>query len=77
MVRRSAGYHGRGGVLHAEAVVVDAEAIFITSANLTAAALDRNIALGVLIRHRVFATSVANHFQALVDTHPLSPLQTS
>lgn len=41
------------------------------------AALDRNIELGVLIRHRVLATSVANHFQALIDAQRLSPLPTS
>ena len=68
---------GPSGVLHAKAVVVDDEAVFITSANLTAAALDRNIELGVLIRHRALATSVSNHFQALIDTHRLSPLPTA
>lgn len=74
---RSLDPSGPTGVLHAKAVVVDDEAVFITSANLTEAALDRNIELGVLIRHRVLATSVANHFQALIDTHLLSPLPTS
>jgi len=74
---RSVDLSGPTGVLHAKAVVVDDEAVFITSANLTAAALDRNIELGILIRHRVLATSVANHFQALIDTHLLSPLPTS
>lgn len=74
---RSLDPSGPTGVLHAKAVVVDDEAVFITSANLTAAALDRNIELGVLIRHRVLATSVANHFQALIDTHLLNPLPTS
>ena len=74
---RSLDPSGPTGVLHAKAVVVDDEAVFITSANLTAAALDRNIELGVLIRHRVLATSVANHFQALIDTRLLSPLPTS
>ena len=74
---RSLDPSGPSGVLHAKAVVVDDEAVFITSANLTEAALDRNIELGVLIRHRVLATSVANHFQALIDTHLLSPLPTS
>lgn len=34
---------GPGGVLHAKAVVSDDESVFITSANLTEAALDRNI----------------------------------
>ena len=74
---RSLDPSGPSGVLHAKAVVVDDEAVFITSANFTEAALDRNIELGVLIRHRVLATSVANHFQALIDTHLLSPLPTS
>ena len=74
---RSLDPSGPTGVLHAKAVVVDDEAVFITSANLTEAALDRNIELGVLIRHRVLATSVANHFQALIDTHLLSPLPVS
>ena len=74
---RSLDLSGPAAVLHAKAVVVDDEAVFITSANLTAAALDHNIELGVLIRHRVLATSVANHFQALIDTHLLSPLPTS
>ena len=74
---RSLDPSGPIGVLHAKAVVVDDEAVFVTSANLTEAALDRNIELGVLIRHRVLATSVANHFQALIDTHLLSPLPVS
>ena len=74
---RSLDPSGPSGVLHAKAVVVDDEAVFITSANLTAAALDRNIELGVLIRHRVLATSVANHFQGLIDAYLLSPLPTS
>lgn len=74
---RSLNPSGPTGVLHAKAVVVDDEAVFITSANLTESALDRNIELGVLIRHRVLATSVANHFQALIDTQLLSPLPTS
>jgi len=40
---------GPGGVLHAKAVVADDEAVFITSANLTEAAFERNIELGILI----------------------------
>ncbi len=71
---RSLDPSGPISVLHAKAVVVDDEAVFITSANLTGAALDRNIELGVLAHHRVLATSVANHFQALIDARLLSPL---
>jgi phosphatidylserine/phosphatidylglycerophosphate/cardiolipin synthase-like enzyme len=55
------------GVLHAKAVVVDDEVTFITSANLTEAAFDRNIELGLLIRDRPLALSVANHFQRLIE----------
>jgi phosphatidylserine/phosphatidylglycerophosphate/cardiolipin synthase-like enzyme len=41
------------GVLHAKAVVIDDEAAFVTSANLTEATLDRNIELGLLVRDRL------------------------
>ena len=68
---------GPAGVLHAKAVVVDDNTVFITSANLTAAALDRNIELGILIRHRTLATSVAKHFQGLIDARLLRPLPTT
>jgi phosphatidylserine/phosphatidylglycerophosphate/cardiolipin synthase-like enzyme len=63
-----------GGVLHAKAVVADDEAVFITSANLTEAALDRNIELGVLIRDRAFALTIAGYFRSLVDRSLLEPL---
>ena len=59
--------HGPGGVLHAKAVVADDAAVFITSANLTEAALDRNIELGMLVRDRALAASVTCHFQGLID----------
>lgn len=63
-----------GGVLHAKAVVADDEAVFITSANLTEAALDRNIELGVLIRDRAFALTIAGYFRNLIDRLQLKPL---
>ncbi len=53
---------------------IDDEAVFITSANLTAAALDRNIEIGLLTRDRTLATSVSTHFRGLIDTRLLSPL---
>jgi phosphatidylserine/phosphatidylglycerophosphate/cardiolipin synthase-like enzyme len=55
------------GVLHAKAVVVDDEAVFVTSANLTEAALERNIELGLLVRDRALAASVSAHFRVLID----------
>lgn len=56
-----------GGVLHAKAVVADEEAVFVTSANLTEAALERNLELGLLVRDRALAASVAAHFRGLID----------
>lgn len=65
---------GPAGVLHAKAVVADGEAVLVTSANLTDAALTRNIELGILARHRALAESVSRHFQGLIDNGFLAPL---
>lgn len=65
---------GPAGVLHAKAVVVDNEAVFVTSANLTEAALDRNIEMGLLVRDRALAASVATHFHTLIERGLLHPL---
>lgn len=62
------------GVLHAKAVVADDEVVFMTSANLTEAAWDRNIEMGLLVRDRALALSVTTHFNALIDKGLLSPL---
>jgi phosphatidylserine/phosphatidylglycerophosphate/cardiolipin synthase-like enzyme len=58
---------GPTGVLHAKAVVVDDEVLFVTSANLTEAALDRNIELGLVTRDRALALTAATQLQALID----------
>ncbi|BDG02819.1 DISARM system phospholipase D-like protein DrmC [Anaeromyxobacter oryzae] len=71
---RSLELDGPAGVLHAKAVVVDEEAVFITSANLTEAALDSNVELGVLVRDRALAASVATQFQVLIEQKLLKPL---
>ncbi|MGH2405180.1 MAG: phospholipase D-like domain-containing protein [bacterium] len=65
---------GPAGVLHAEALVVDDEAVFVTSANLTEAALDRNIEVGLLVRDRALALTVSSHFRGLIDRGLLRPL---
>jgi phosphatidylserine/phosphatidylglycerophosphate/cardiolipin synthase-like enzyme len=54
-------------VLHAKAVVADDEAVFITSANMTEAALDRNIEMGLLVRDHALAATVVSHFRGLID----------
>jgi phosphatidylserine/phosphatidylglycerophosphate/cardiolipin synthase-like enzyme len=58
---------GPDGVLHAKAIVVDDRAAFVTSANLTEAAFDRNIEVGILSRDHLLATSLAKHFRLLID----------
>jgi phosphatidylserine/phosphatidylglycerophosphate/cardiolipin synthase-like enzyme len=65
---------GPSGVLHAKALVADDEAVFVTSANLTEAALDRNIELGVLIHDRAFALTIGGYFRNLIDRNLLKPL---
>ena len=65
---------GAEGVLHAKALVVDDEAAFVTSANLTEAAFDRNLELGVLSRDRTLAAGLARHFRILIDQERLLPL---
>lgn len=61
-------------VLHAKAVVVDDERLFITSANLTAVAGERNIEIGVLLRDRSMALSVVAYFKRLIDERYLHVL---
>lgn len=62
------------GQLHAKVVVADDERVFITSANLTRAAWDANIELGVLLRDRAVAGSVVAQLQNLIDRKHLVPL---
>jgi phosphatidylserine/phosphatidylglycerophosphate/cardiolipin synthase-like enzyme len=62
------------GVLHAKAVVRDDDTVFITSANLTEAALDRNIELGLVVRDAALALTVVTHFRGLVERGLLAPL---
>ena len=64
---RSVETDGPGGVLHAKAVVADEESVFVTSANLTEAAWDRNIELGLLVRDRALAATMAIHFRTLIE----------
>jgi phosphatidylserine/phosphatidylglycerophosphate/cardiolipin synthase-like enzyme len=65
---------GPGGVLHAKAVVADEAVVFVTSANLTEAAFDRNIEVGLLVRDYALAASLSSHFRGLIDRGLLHPL---
>ncbi len=56
---------GKKITLHAKAVVVDDRWAFVTSANFTEAAQERNIEAGVLLDHPGIATSLAGRFRSL------------
>lgn len=52
--------------LHAKAIVVDSRDVLLTSANMTNAAYDKNIELGLLCRGGTTAQRVQKHFDALI-----------
>ena len=57
-----------------EAVVQDSDQVFVTSANLTPKALERNIEAGLLVRDRSLAQALESHFQQIIDTTLVVPL---
>ena len=54
--------------LHAKAVIVDNRDVLLTSANMTNAAYDKNIELGVLCRGGGVADKIQRHFDGLIAT---------
>lgn len=60
--------------LHAKCVIVDRRVAFVTSANFTEAAQERNIEAGVVVRSPRFAARLADHFGALADAGLLKRL---
>lgn len=54
--------------LHAKCVVVDQRWAFVTSANFTEAAQDRNIEAGVLLDHPRLAAALAERFRGLRES---------
>lgn len=61
--------------LHAKAVIIDAKDVLLTSANMTNAAYDKNIELGVLCRGGGVAHQVQHHFDALIATGVLKEVR--
>lgn len=53
------------GSLHAKCIVVDRTTAFISSANFTLAAQERNIEVGVLLRIPAVACQIATHFEGM------------
>lgn len=58
-----------GGSMHAKCVVADGNRAFITSANLTMAAMERNMELGILVRGGVLPDTLHRHLESLVITN--------
>jgi cardiolipin synthase A/B len=54
--------------VHAKCIVADANVAFVTSANLTSSAMERNMELGVLVRGGSLPDSLHRHLDALVAT---------
>jgi phosphatidylserine/phosphatidylglycerophosphate/cardiolipin synthase-like enzyme len=63
--------------LHAKCVVIDRREALITSANFTEAAQERNIEVGIRVRHRPIAERLRDYFATLADEGALRccPLQ--
>ena len=59
------------GILHAKTIVVDRKIAFVTSANFTEAAQDRNIEAGVLIRLPRIAERLHAYLSGLISTNVL------
>ena len=58
-------------VVHAKCAIADERTAFVSSANLTGAAMDDNMELGLLISSRRIVGRMAAHFAALVTEHIL------
>jgi hypothetical protein len=61
--------NGKPGSLHAKCIAVDNQQLFVSSANFTEAAQDRNIEVGLLVRSAVLCERLARFFEALLNNH--------
>ena len=57
--------------MHAKCIVIDGREAFVTSANFTEAAQERNIELGLLVKSPPIAEQIENHFTALIQNKSL------
>jgi phosphatidylserine/phosphatidylglycerophosphate/cardiolipin synthase-like enzyme len=64
----------RRACLHAKCVVVDGKEVFVSSANFTEAAQQRNLEIGILIRSSDVATRLARYFSGLLAAGLMLPV---
>jgi len=57
--------------LHAKCVLIDRKVAFVTSANFTEAAQERNIEVGALIKSTAYASDLHRQFDLLVEANAL------
>ncbi len=69
--RRPRDEQGHAGLMHVKAAVADSRVAFLTSANLTEAALERNMELGVFIRGGNLPASIDRLVDALIESGEL------
>ena len=69
--KRSRDDQGRAGLMHMKTAVADSEVAFLTSANLTEAALERNMELGVLIRGGKMPSAIERLIETLIESGEL------
>ena len=62
------------GRVHAKVAVADKTSCFITSANLTGYAMEKNMEAGVLISGGRIPQLLADHLRSLVDTRIVAPI---
>lgn len=63
------------GAVHAKCAVADGSLAFITSANLTKAAMESNIELGILVRGGSLPKALERHLEALVTTEIIEKIR--
>lgn len=63
---------GNFASMHGKCFVADGKSAFITSANLTSAALDRNIEIGVILNGGNVPSQVIQQFEAMVTTKTIT-----
>jgi phosphatidylserine/phosphatidylglycerophosphate/cardiolipin synthase-like enzyme len=71
IARRPRDKEGRSGLMHVKVAVADSCLAFLTSANLTEAALERNMELGVLIRGGKVPGAIDRLVDALIESGEL------
>lgn len=62
------------GRVHAKVAVADGNSAFLTSANLTGHALEKNMEAGVIIRGGNVPSSLREHLHALIQTRVIRPV---